>query len=75
MTSWNVDTVVAAVPVCPNCGHAKRILVRSVDQGDSRLQLAVCSACSRRYRILWEVPAYGNQEVLEPYRDHMEDES
>jgi hypothetical protein len=58
----DVPIVFITRPVCPRCRSARSpIIVRSEHNGDgSTTRKCVCAFCSRRYKVVVELPGSGN---------------
>lgn len=59
--SWDdVPTVAVNVPACPFCMSLKHIRTRTKANGDgSWTRWVVCSRCSERFKIVFEIPEEG----------------
>jgi hypothetical protein len=62
--SWvDVPLVTVIAPACPWCRALKPIPVRSEQNGDGSVtRRCVCRECSKRFKLLIEIPNFGNPE-------------
>lgn len=63
--SWfDAPCVVIVAPACPYCSARRPVIVRSEANGDgTTTRKAVCRRCSRKFKIVVELPDSGNREI------------
>jgi hypothetical protein len=64
MREWaDVPAIVVYAPACPSCRALRPIIVRSEANGDgSTTRKAICRRCSERFKIIVELPDFGNSD-------------
>lgn len=62
--SWtDAPCIFIEAPACPACQALRPIIVRSEANGDgSTTRKAICRRCSERFKIVVELPEFGNSE-------------
>ena len=63
--SWtDAPCITVVAPACPICRALRPIIVRTEQNGDGSVtRKSVCRRCSERFKIVVELPEFGNRKL------------